>query len=73
MVWADEALEDPDALCIDPDPVSRSGRSVRTIGYSPQAGCLVTVITAEEAGATYGVNGWKSNEIDVRRYREERP
>jgi hypothetical protein len=47
--WADEALEDPDALRIDPDPVSRSGRSVRTIGYSPQAGCLVTVITVEEA------------------------
>jgi hypothetical protein len=45
---------------------------VRTIGNSTGAGCLVTVITVEEAGITYGVNGWKSNEIDIRRYREER-
>jgi hypothetical protein len=69
--WANEALEDPDALRIDPDPGSRSGRSVRTIGNSTGAGCLVTVITVEEAGITYGVNGWKSNEVDIRRYREE--
>jgi hypothetical protein len=46
---------------------------VRTIGNSTSAGCLVTVITIEEAGITYGVNGWKSNQIDIRRYREERP
>jgi hypothetical protein len=71
--WADEALEDPDALRIDPDPASRSGRSVRTIGNSTGAGSLVTVITVEEARITYAVNGWKSNEIDIRRYREERP
>lgn len=71
--WANEALEDPDALHIDPDPASRSGRSVRTIGYSTKAGGLITVITVEEAGVTYGVNGWKSNEIDVRRYQEEQP
>ena len=71
--WADEALEDPDAVRIDPDPASRSGLSVRTIGYSTKAGHLVTVITVEESGTTYGVNSWKSNEIDIRRYREERP
>jgi hypothetical protein len=50
--WANEALEDPDALRIDPDPGSRSGRSARTIGNSTGAGCLVTVITVEEAGIT---------------------
>jgi hypothetical protein len=63
----------PDAVRIDPDPASRSGRSVRTVGYSTKAGHLVTVITVEEAGITYGVNGWKSNEIDTRRYQEEQP
>jgi hypothetical protein len=68
----DLRVEDPDALRIDPDPASRSGRSVRTIGSSSSAGHLVTVITVEEAGIIYGVNGWKSNEIDIRRYREER-
>ncbi len=71
--WANEALEDADALRIDPDPASRSGRSVRTIGNSTSVGCLVTVITVEEAGIAYGVNGWKSNQIDIRRYREVRP
>jgi hypothetical protein len=70
---ANEALGDPDALRIDPDPASRSGRSVRTIGFSTKAGCLVTVITVEEAGVTYGANGCKSNEIDIGRYGEERP
>ena len=45
---------------------------MRTIGNSTGAGCLVPVITVEEAGITYGVNGWKSNEVDIRRYREER-
>lgn len=66
------ALEDPDALRIVPDPASRWGRSVRTIGYSSRAGCLVTVITVEEAGIAYGVNGWKSNQVDIRRYGGER-
>lgn len=53
-------------------PASR-GRSVRTIGYSSQAGCLITVISVEEAGVTYGVNSWRSNETDTRSYGEERP
>ena len=46
---------------------------MRTVGNSTKAGHLVTVITVEEARITYGVNGWKSNEIDIRRYREEQP
>ena len=46
---------------------------VRTIGNSTSACHLVTVITVEDAGTTYVVNGWKSNEIDIRRYREEHP
>jgi hypothetical protein len=71
--WANEALSDPDALRITPDPASKSGRSVRTIGYSSQAGCLLTVITLTEGEVTYGVNGWRSNGTDARRYREEQP
>lgn len=71
--WANEALGDPEALRIDPDPSSKSGRSVRTIGYSPTAGCLLTVITVTEGDATYGVNGWQSNDTDIKRYGEESP
>ncbi len=69
--WAKEALDDPEALRIAPDPSSRSGRSVRTVGYSPSAGALVTVITVADGGIVYGVNGWRSNEIDARRYRKD--
>jgi len=69
--WATEALDDPDALRIDPDPSSKSGRSVRTIGYSTSARCILTVITLIEDEVTYGVNGWRSNDSDVRRYSEE--
>jgi hypothetical protein len=71
--WATEALGDPEALRIDPDPSSKSGRSVRTIGYSPTASSLLTIITVFEDGVTYGVNGWRSNETDIKRYREESP
>ena len=69
--WANEALADPDALRIDPDPSSRSGRSVRTIGYSTLAGCLLSVITLTEDNVIFGVNGWKSNDIDIGRYGED--
>jgi hypothetical protein len=69
--WTNEALRDPDALRIDPDPSTKSGRSVRTIGYSPTAGFLLTVITVTEGAATYGINGWPANARDIRRYREE--
>ena len=70
--WANEALADPDALRIEPDPSSLSGRSIRTIGYSPTATDLPTVITVTEDHMTYGVNTWRDNDTDRRRYREGR-
>lgn len=66
---ANEALADPDALVFDPDYASRSGRSVRTIGWSPSSGRLLTVITVVDAGVVYGVNAWPANDIDTRHYR----
>jgi len=61
-------LVDPDALVFDPDYASQSGRSVRTLGWSPSAGRLLTVITVAEDGVVYGVNGWPANDVDTRRY-----
>jgi uncharacterized DUF497 family protein len=69
---ANAALADPEALVFDPDYASRSGRTVRTIGYSPAAGRLLTVITLSEGGVDYGVNGWPANDGDRRRYEEGR-
>jgi hypothetical protein len=69
--WLTEALSDLEALVLTPDPASRSGQSVRTIGLSVSSGCLITVITVEVDGVTYGVNGWQSSKIDIHRYEEE--
>ncbi|BBZ00803.1 hypothetical protein MCHIJ_02400 [Mycolicibacterium chitae] len=68
---ADEALTDPARLVQDPDPASKSGVSVRTIGYSPSFGALVTVITVEEAGTVFGINAWPSNDTDSRKYERQ--
>jgi uncharacterized DUF497 family protein len=65
---ADEALADPDRVVINPDPASKSGRGVRIIGYSITAHVVLTVILLDEEGTTYGVNAWKANPKDQRRY-----
>jgi uncharacterized DUF497 family protein len=70
---ANEALSDPDRVVLDPDPASKSGRGTRTIGYSPTVKSLVTLILLDNEGTTYGVNGWRSNSTDQRRYREGTP
>lgn len=69
--WANEALADPSAVIFDPDYNTKSGISVRTIGYSSSFGDLLSVITVTENGITYGVNGWKSNPRDRRYYNQE--
>ncbi len=68
---ADEAVSDVDAVWFDPDPASRSGRSVRVIGYSHSRRAVVTVILVPAGeGAYWGANGWESSPADRRRYRE---
>lgn len=71
VVEADEAVGDVDAVWFDPDPASRSGKSVRVIGYSHSRRAILTVILVRVGdGAYYGANGWESNPADQRRYRE---
>ncbi|MGH3671976.1 MAG: hypothetical protein ACRDSH_15300 [Pseudonocardiaceae bacterium] len=70
---ADEAVDDIDAVWFDPDPASRSHRSVRVIGYSHSRRAILTVILVHRGdGAYYGANGWESNPADQRRYQEVR-
>lgn len=69
---ADEAMEDPERVVIDPDYNSTSGRSTRIIGFSTTAGDLLTVIVLVEDDATYGVNAWRSNARDRRIYLERK-
>ena len=39
--WANEALDDPDRVVITRDPASKSGRAVRTIGWSYTANRII--------------------------------
>ncbi|MDQ3708649.1 MAG: transposase, partial [Actinomycetota bacterium] len=56
--WANEALDDPERIVITPDLASRSGRGVRTIGWSYSANRILTVITLVDNHRLYGVNAW---------------
>jgi uncharacterized DUF497 family protein len=67
---ANEALDDPERVVIDPDYNSTSGRSVRIIGFSQIVDDLITVIVLEDEGVVYGVNAWRSNSKDRRIYEE---
>ncbi|HEX6233435.1 MAG TPA: hypothetical protein VFZ63_09925 [Jiangellaceae bacterium] len=40
--WADEAYTDEAQVVFDPDYASKTGGSVRTIGYSSTAGFIIT-------------------------------
>jgi len=49
------ALDDPDRVIITPDPASKSGRAVRTIGWSFTANRIIAVITLVDNGRLHGV------------------
>jgi hypothetical protein len=67
---ADEALDDPNAVTFDPDYNSKSGDSIRTIGYSTSAGAVLSVITVEDDGIVYGASAWRSNSRDRQYYQK---
>jgi len=69
---ANEALHDVDAVWLDPDPKSTSGRSIRVIGYSPSRQQILTIILVRDPDADWlwGANGWPSNSTDRAKYRE---
>jgi uncharacterized DUF497 family protein len=73
ITQASEALTDPDAVVFDPDYNSRTGEGVRTIGFSPSAASVMTVITYVMDGVTHGASAWKSNSRDRRHYHQGGP
>ena len=66
-------LNDPDAVIFDPDYNTKSGRQARTLGYSPSAQAVLTVITLDDGDVAWGVNAWRSNSRDRRYYRQGGP
>lgn len=67
---ANDAIEDPERVVIDPDYNSTSGRSARIIGFSQIVDDLITVIVLEEESGAYGVNAWRPNARDGQIYKE---
>lgn len=69
-VEADEAVADIDAVWFIPDPHSRSGRSIRVLGYSHtcQAALTIILVPRQDDGGYWDANGWRSNSSDRRRY-----
>ena len=61
---AEEALADPERVVIEPEYASRSGQSVRIIGYAPSLGTILTVIVVVDRGHEYGASGWPANDKD---------
>lgn len=68
--WADEAFADDEALVDSPDPASKSGETDRLVGYSPTARMVIVVIYLRDR--LIGVNAWKANPTQARRYWEGR-
>lgn len=71
---ANEALADPLAWVLDPDPKSKSGDSIRVIGLCRSREELLTVILVRdpEVSWLWGANGWPSNSSDRREYMRRR-
>jgi hypothetical protein len=63
-------INDANAVIFDPDYNTKSGRQVRTLGYSPSAQAVLSVITLDEGDVVWGVNAWQSNSRDRRYYRQ---
>jgi len=68
--WAREVCDDDNLAMIDPDYNSKSGQSLRLIGWSETAGFLITVIAVRFDDRLFAATGWKSNSKDHRLYEE---
>jgi len=68
---AEEALADPERVVINPDYASKSGQSVRIIGYAPSVDAVLTIIVVNDNGHEYGANGWASNQRDQNIYHQK--
>lgn len=68
--WTLQAAADPHRIVWEPDPISRSG-AARVVGYSKEAGFVLTVIVDPTDGA--GITAWKSSGADLRAYEGRHP
>lgn len=58
-----------------PDPASKSGETIRVLGYSQAADRVLAVVLLPKFlptidGSRWGVNAWAANSTAMRRYHE---
>lgn len=68
--WVKEACADVDRVILDPDPASKSGRSLRIVGFSSSFGHPITVVAIRRQSRLEVTSAWRSNSRDARIYRE---
>lgn len=68
--WVRQAVSDEDRLILDPDPASRSGLSLRIVGFSVAYGHPITVVAIRRRTHLEITSAWRSNPRDERIYRE---
>lgn len=68
---AEEAFFDPLKVFFQPDPASSSGTSDRSIGFSPTAGLILTVITVRFEDRIYRATAWQSSLTQQKQYEEK--
>lgn len=71
VAQAEEALADPSAVVITPDPATISGQGIRTIGFSASFGDLLCVLSyIDDDGVEQGTTAFKAKGKFRRYYRE---
>lgn len=71
--WTNEVVNDPDRLVDEPDPNSAHLNSVRTVGFSPAAQMVITVVAIRgRDGVLHGASAWKTTGAVRRQYLEGR-
>lgn len=69
IAQANEAVAHDDALEINPDYNSKTGLSIRVIGYSASFGDLLSVLSyIDNDGARQGTTAFRANKRDRRYY-----
>jgi len=68
--WVEQACADADRVILDPDPASRSGRSVRIVGFSSGYGYPITVVAVRRSDRLVVASAWPANSKDRRTYLE---
>lgn len=71
IAQAEEALADPDAVRLVPDPASMSGVGIRTVGYSASFGDLLSVLSyVDSEGVEHGTTAFRARGKFRRNYTE---